>query len=256
MEYAKVQKQLQTTGGPNESIFKHFRKQGLSIYKGLPPMLIGAPLQCAVRFSTLDSCTRMLSENGDGKGVGRVTNLFAGLMAGVAEATLVVTPMETLKTRLVDMDKGLFRGVKDIVSTEGLAGLYKGLAATIMKSASNQALRFIIFNEYKTIMLKDRPATELTPMEALAGGMTAGCLGALGNTPFDVIKTRMQGLNAAQYSSTANCFASVIRTEGVTALYRGLVARLCRVVPGQGLIFMSYSEISRVITTALSDNAQ
>ena len=37
-------------------------------------------------------------------------------------------------------------------------------------------LRFLIFNEYKNFVIGDNPLHELTPLEALLGGMTAGCL--------------------------------------------------------------------------------
>ena len=38
-----------------------------------------------------------------------------------------------------------------------------------------------------------------------------------------------------------------MREEGPRGLYSGLGARLCRVVPGQGLIFMSYESISQFV---------
>ena len=70
-------------------------------------MLVGVPLQGAVRFTTLDSVKAMLVE--PGKQAGPATNLVAGLLAGTLEATLVVTPVETVKTRLVDAGKSLLR---------------------------------------------------------------------------------------------------------------------------------------------------
>ena len=43
-------------------------------------------------------------------------------------------------------------GMIDFVSAEGPAGIYRGLVPTIFKSASNQALRFGIFGEYKRVV--------------------------------------------------------------------------------------------------------
>ena len=252
-EWVKVQRQLRTSTA-NFNALHEIRKEGLGIYRGLAPMLIGAPLQCAVRFSTLDTCKGWLSGESNPKQVGRGTALVAGMMAGALEAILVVTPMETVKTRLVDSNKGLLAGVAEFYRTEGVRGIHKGLSATIAKSASNQMLRFLIFNEYKNFVVGDNPLHELTPLEALLGGMTAGCLGCLGNTPFDVLKTRMQGLDAKRYSSTMNCLSTTVREDGFFALYRGLSARLCRVVPGQGLIFMSYETISQQVMKALDED--
>lgn len=56
-------------------------------------------------------------------------------------------------------------------------------------------------------------------------------------------KTRMQGTHASQYANTLDCFKQILSKEGVGALYAGVVPRLGRVVPGQGIIFMSFETI-------------
>lgn len=105
MEYAKVQLQL-NAADKNFSIFRHiFKEQGLKIYSGLTPMLIGCPAQGAVRFGVLDSTKRALADE-NGK-TGRAAGLVAGIFAGTIEAVFVVTPVETIKTRLVDSGKGI-----------------------------------------------------------------------------------------------------------------------------------------------------
>jgi len=77
--------------------------------------------------------------------------------------------------------------------------------------------------------------------------MAAGCFSTLGNNPFDVVKTRMQGLDAAKYAGTADCFRQVLAREGPGAFYAGLLPRLGRVVPGQGIIFMSFETIQSYV---------
>jgi solute carrier family 25 citrate transporter 1 len=53
----------------------------------------------------------------------------------------------------------------------------------------------------------------------------------------------MQGTKASQYKSTLDCFTQIVRGEGFGAFYAGVVPRLGRVVPGQGIIFMSFESI-------------
>lgn len=65
------------------------------------------------------------------------------------------------------------------------------------------------FNKYKGI-ISDDGARPLTDLENLFGGMSAGCFSTLGNNPFDVVKTRMQGMDAARYKNTADCFRQVL----------------------------------------------
>lgn len=53
----------------------------------------------------------------------------------------------------------------------------------------------------------------------------------------------MQGTNASRYASTLDCFKQIITNEGASALYAGILPRLGRVIPGQGIIFMSFETI-------------
>jgi solute carrier family 25 citrate transporter 1 len=244
-EYAKVQMQL-NRGNAGFRIMPHLLEQGFGIYRGLTPLLIGAPIQGFLRFGSLDFFNNLLRDPETGK-VGRASGLLAGMCAGVLESFIVVTPMETVKTRLIDSGKGLLDGIRYVVAKDGVRGLYKGLLPTMAKSSSNQVLRFGIFNEYKRWVIGNRPITELHSGEALAGGMIAGCLGACCNTPFDTVKTRMQGLEAGRYSGLFNCAVTMIKEEGILSLWKGLGPRLMRVVPGQGIIFCSYESISNAL---------
>jgi solute carrier family 25 (mitochondrial citrate transporter), member 1 len=57
------------------------------------------------------------------------------------------------------------------------------------------------------------------------------------------VKTRMQGSKASMYKNTLDCFVQMYKVEGPMAFYSGLVPRLGRVLPGQGIIFMSFETI-------------
>lgn len=48
-------------------------------------------------------------------------------------SSTVVTPVETVKTKLIHLNMDFVRGVKHIVAKEGLSGVYQGLGATILK---------------------------------------------------------------------------------------------------------------------------
>ena len=110
------------------------------------------------------------------------------------------------------------------------------------------------FNEYKEKVkaynITNGGDGTVSALQNMLGGMSAGCFSTLGNNPFDVVKTRMQGTRAALYTSTGDCFSQIIKNEGFGALYAGLIPRLSRVVPGQGVIFMSFEAISNGIRDA------
>lgn len=217
-----------------------------SLYKGLTVTLVGSMPKAGIRFGGNAFCKdALLAMHAEGdKKLSMGEQFAAGVGAGTVEAIFAVTPMETIKTKLIETNQSLIPGVKSILKKSGFGGLYQGLAATIVKQASNQGLRFMFFNKYKDIMT-DEGKTKLHPLQSLAGGMMAGCFSTLGNNPFDVVKTQMQGKNAHKYKSTVDCLFTIFRTEGIRGLYKGTIPRMGRVVPGQGVIFMSFETIQK-----------
>jgi len=50
---------------------------------------------------------------------------LAGVGAGTIEAIVAVTPMETIKTKLIQTNQTLTAGVKSILAESGIKGLYQ-----------------------------------------------------------------------------------------------------------------------------------
>ncbi|KAL9191158.1 hypothetical protein ACHAXT_000864 [Thalassiosira profunda] len=246
MEFIKTQLQLRSQAslpysGIVSGLSYYVRTDGFfSLYRGLAPTLLGSIPKAGIRFG-LNALIKDNLRDKDGK-LTPGKNFVAGLGAGVSEALIIVAPVETVKTKCIELNRPFIDGFKHILATEGIGGVYQGAAATAMKQGSNQGLRFMWFNEYKRIVTNDGEK-QLTPLMGLFGGMSAGCFSTLGNNPFDVVKTRMQGTQASQYANTLDCFKQILSKEGVSAFYAGIVPRLGRVVPGQGIIFMSFETI-------------
>ncbi|XP_034248789.1 calcium-binding mitochondrial carrier protein Aralar1 isoform X3 [Thrips palmi] len=72
-------------------------------------------------------------------------------------------------------------------------------------------------------------------------GSIAGAVGATAVYPIDLVKTRMQNQRSGSfvgelmYRNSIDCFKKVIRHEGVTGLYRGLVPQLMGVAPEKAI---------------------
>lgn len=246
MEFIKTQLQLAPKGSlPYDGMVSGLRHTVqstgfLSLYRGLLPTLIGSMPKAGIRFG-LNTEFKGRLKDADGK-LTPGKNFIAGMGAGIGEAFMIVAPVETVKTKCVDLDKSFVDTMKYILKEEGPAGLYQGAFATALKQGSNQGLRFMWFNEYKQMVTNDGEKP-MTPLLGLFGGMSAGCFSTLGNNPFDVVKTRMQGVRASEYKNTADCFKQIMVKEGIGGFYAGLIPRLGRVVPGQGIIFMSFETI-------------
>jgi solute carrier family 25 (mitochondrial citrate transporter), member 1 len=90
----------------------------------------------------------------------------------------------------------------EIVKVSGLGGLYKGYTATLFKQSSNQGIRFLVYTDTAKF-LQNYISTKVLS-DLLAGGF-AGFCSVMANNPVDVIKTRMQGVDAAKYSGFMDC---------------------------------------------------
>lgn len=72
-------------------------------------------------------------------------------------------------------------------------------------------------------------------------GSVAGACGATAVYPIDLVKTRMQNqrtgsyIGELMYRNSFDCFKKVVRHEGVTGLYRGLVPQLLGVAPEKAI---------------------
>lgn len=216
-----------------------------SLYRGLTPTLLGSIPKAGIRFGLNSVIKDALRDPQTGQ-LTPAKNFVAGLGAGVSEALVIVAPVETVKTKCIELNMGFLEGFRHILKHEGIGGVYQGAFATALKQGSNQGLRFMWFNEFKSYVT-NQGEKPMTPILGLLGGMSAGCFSTLGNNPFDVVKTRMQGTKASQYAGTLDCFQQILTKEGIGAFYAGVVPRLGRVVPGQGIIFMSFETIQNAL---------
>ena len=72
-------------------------------------------------------------------------------------------------------------------------------------------------------------------------GSIAGATGATAVYPIDLVKTRMQNqrtgsyIGELMYRNSFDCFKKVLRHEGFTGLYRGLVSQLVGVAPEKAI---------------------
>lgn len=93
---------------------------------------------------------------------------------------------------------------------------------------------------------QDGDGKTLTPTQSATSGFVAACIGPILNNPFDVVKTRMQAASKSGhgYNGFVDCLASVARTEGILALWKGLIPRLARTPPGQAIVWAVSDQIT------------
>ncbi|SHO76222.1 Mitochondrial inner membrane citrate transporter [Malassezia sympodialis ATCC 42132] len=256
IEYTKTVSQFSAKPGekpphPFVVVRQTVAKHGITgLYSGCGALVAGNALKAGVRFLSYDHFKDML-KNEEGK-LTAPRSLLAGLGAGMMEAIFAVTPSETIKTKLIDDAKretpkyppGLVRGSMAIVRDEGLLGIYRGLVPVMLRQGANSAVRF---GTYST--LRNFVQTSSRPGQPLPGGVTfgigavAGIVTVYATMPLDVVKTRMQALDARQrYAGTLDCMRQVFRDEGLLAFWRGATPRLARLMLSGGIVFTVYEK--------------
>jgi len=239
------------------------RKEGaLSLYKGLIPFSGNLITKYSVRYG-VNFQIRALIVGQDAEKTTWVQNVLAGMMAGLIEALVVVTPFEVVKTRLQGQKgritgkaakklkyRGPAHAVARIVQKEGLKGLWKGATPTMVRQSSNQAAMLSTYT-YLRENLWDDPQ-DLKAWQAGLTGLIAACIGPLCNGPIDIIKTRMMNQTIStitpseRYKNIFDAFKRIYKAEGVRGLYTGLGPRLARVAPGQGITWIVIEKFNKL----------
>jgi len=256
-EFVKTRSQF---GGKRESpiaiIRSTFQTKGFTgLYSGCSALIVGNSVKAGVRFVSYDHFKQKLSDS-EGK-LSAPRSLLAGLGAGMMEAIFAVTPSETIKTKLVDDAKrsnpqyrGLIHGTVSIVKQEGIFGIYRGLFPVMMRQGANSAVRFTTYATLKQFVQGTaRPGQQLPSAITFGIGGIAGLVTVYTTMPLDVIKTRMQSLEArSQYRNSFHCAYRIFTEEGILRFWTGATPRLARLVLSGGIVFTVYENIIKVIS--------
>ncbi|XP_076423950.1 mitochondrial glutamate carrier 2 isoform X2 [Peromyscus maniculatus bairdii] len=203
--------------------------------------------------------------------------MLAGCGAGICQV-VVTCPMEMLKIQLQDAGR-LAAGhqgsasaaptsrpystgsaatrrrpsailiARELLRTQGLAGLYRGLGATLLRDIPFSVIYFPLFAN-----LNQLGVCELTGKAPFAHSFVAGCaagsVAAVAVTPLDVLKTRIQTLKKApgedMYSGVTDCARKLWTQEGAAAFMKGAGCRALVIAPlfgiAQGVYFIGIGE--------------
>ncbi|KAK8016215.1 succinate fumarate mitochondrial transporter protein [Apiospora rasikravindrae] len=191
------------------------------------------------------------------------TNLIAGGGAGMMEA-LACHPLDTIKVRMQlsrrarmpgAPKRGFLRTGAEIVKRETPLGLYKGLGAVLTGIIPKMAIRFTSFEWYKQQMA-DKKTGIISGQGTFVAGLAAGVTEAVAVvTPMEVIKIRLQAqhhsmadpLDVPKYRNAAHALYTVVKEEGIGALYRGVSLTALRQGSNQAVNFTAYTYFKEVL---------
>lgn len=172
---------------------------------------------------------------------------------------LVCHPLDTIKVRMQLSRRQRAPGVKrrgfiqtgvEIARKETPLGLYKGLGAVLTGIVPKMAIRFTSYEWYKQLLASQdgRVGGGANFLAGLAAGVTEAVAVV---TPMEVVKIRLQAqhhsmsdpLDVPKYRNAAHALFTVVKEEGVGALYRGVSLTALRQGTNQAANFTAYTEL-------------
>uniref|UniRef100_A0A060TB98 ARAD1D29282p n=1 Tax=Blastobotrys adeninivorans TaxID=409370 RepID=A0A060TB98_BLAAD len=256
LDVVKTRVQLQVGGGAGaesyngmfDAFSKIIKNEGVSrLYRGITaPILMEAPKR-ATKFAANDEWGKVYRKAFGMTTMNQPLSILTGATAGATES-FVVVPFELVKIRLQDRSSkynGMLDVIKKIVQHEGPLALYNGLEATMWRHVSWNAGYFgVIFKVREMLPKAETKQGKIT--NDLISGSIGGTVGTMLNTPFDVVKSRIQNTTRVpgvvpKYNWTVPGVATVFKEEGFAALYKGFLPKVLRLGPGGGILLVVFT---------------
>lgn len=197
----------------------------------------------ALNFACKDTIKAIFSCPKDASGVRKfATNIASGGFAGSISLSVVYS-LDFARTRLANDAKskdgtrqfnGLIDVYKKTIASDGVSGLYRGFVISCVGIFIYRGMYFGLYDTLKPVLLGDKPNAFLS----FFLGWFVTTLAGLGGYPIDTVRRRMMMTSGGgvKYNGSIDCFAKVIKNEGVKSLFKGAGANIIRGVGGAGVL--------------------
>lgn len=195
---------------------------------------------------------------------------FAGTFASSAFAAcfaeLCTIPLDTAKVRLqlqkkavagdaltLPKYKGMLGTVATIAREEGLASLWKGIVPGLHRQCLFGGLRIGMYEPVKAFYVGDNFVGDVPLSKKVLAALTTGGLAITIANPTDLVKVRLQAEGKLppgvprRYSGALNAYSTILRQEGVGALWTGLGPNVARNAIINAAELASYDQVKETI---------
>jgi len=133
--------------------------------------------------------------------------------------------------------------VQAVLQQQGIRGLYKGFAATLMRDIPFSMIYFPYFAFLNKMAFYIYNSGEVPFLHTLMCGVVAGGTAAAMVNPMDVVKTRLQSIHAGtkKYDGIVDCIQRIYKEEGIKTFARGAQARAIAIAPLFGIAQAIYN---------------
>ncbi|KAK5171728.1 mitochondrial aspartate-glutamate transporter agc1 [Saxophila tyrrhenica] len=239
---------------------KVLRNEGVrGLYGGVLPQLVGVAPEKAIKLTVNDLVRGKFTDIKTGA-IDWRAEILAGGSAGACQV-IFTNPLEIVKIRLQIQGEAARAASREgeeftkrtamwIVRNLGLAGLYKGASACLLRDVPFSAIYFPTYSHLKRDFFGESPTKKLGVIQLLTAGAIAGMPAAYLTTPCDVIKTRLQveaRKGETQYTGLRDAAKKVWAEEGFRAFFKGGPARILRSSPQFGFTLAGYEVLQNLL---------
>ncbi|XP_059618564.1 mitochondrial ornithine transporter 1 [Phlebotomus argentipes] len=249
-------------------LIETFRKDGIwrGLYAGSIPAVVANVAENSVLFAGYGACQKLVAvvEKKDNiKDLSLIGNATAGFLAAFF-SSFTLCPTELVKCKLQALremhnqqkttqpDAKLshispYRLTRDILRKEGIPGLFRGLTSTFAREMPGYFFFFGGYEGARQLMTKPgQSKDDIGPLRTMAAGAFGGVVLWTVIFPADVIKSRIQV--ASLRTSMTQVGLQIYRTEGLLALYNGLLPSVIRTIPATAVLFLVYEYSKKLMT--------
>ncbi|GAV54321.1 hypothetical protein ZYGR_0AL00530 [Zygosaccharomyces rouxii] len=232
--------------GITECFTRTIRTEGLlSLWRGNTANVLRYFPTQALNFAFKDKIKAMFNVGRD-QGYARwlSANIASGGAAGGLSLVFVYS-LDYARTRLAaDAShhgadrrfKGLADVYKQTYATDGILGLYRGFAPSVLGIMVYRGLYFGLYDSTKPVLLTGRWERSFAASFLLGWVVTTAASTA--SYPIDTVRRRMMMTSGQQvkYSGAWHCLTSIYRQEGILSFFKGCGANIVRSVAAAGVI--------------------
>jgi solute carrier family 25 2-oxodicarboxylate transporter 21 len=180
----------------------------------------------------------------------RKSSIIAGIAAGATES-IVIAPFELVKVKLQavgssQLYSNTFDAVVKVINNGGIRSIYRGLESTLWRNVFWNGGYFGVIQQVKSMLPKSTNEKEELLYSFISGSI-AGIFGTTINTPFDVVKSRIQYDGKGRW--TIPTLIKILHEEGLIAAYKGYAPKVLRLGPGGGIMLVVFEGVTKLLST-------
>nr|AFK39665.1 unknown [Medicago truncatula] len=182
-------------------------------------------------------------------------------------AEFCTIPLDTAKVRLqlqkkggvgddgmgLPKYKGLLGTVKTIAREEGVSSLWKGIVPGLHRQCLYGGLRIALYDPVKTFLVGAAFVGEVPLYHTILAALLTGALAITIANPTDLVKVRLQSEGQLpsgvpkRYSGAMDAYSTILRQEGLGALWTGLGPNIARNAIINAAELASYDRVKQTI---------